>query len=308
MSAVLTTTSPANNVTLTPKAALETAILQTVAYVDEFDYPLTADEVHRYLIALPATLEQVETILGNGRLIPHQLSHQDNYFMLPGRENIAAVRQQRQAIARQMWPQALKYGRLIAHLPFVRMVAVTGSLAVNNAIEGADIDYLVVTENGRLWLSRAFVICIVRLAARLGISLCPNYFLSQRALRIEDQNLYTAHELVQMIPLCGLNVYNYLQKVNGWTGHYLPNAGWSGSGQSDTPSAYHPRRLAEWTLNATFGMRLEQWEMQRKIRKLNRRQTAEANFSPDWCKGHFDDHARRILDNFENRTKSFTNQ
>ena len=307
MSAVLTTTSPANTVPHTPKAAIETAILQTVAYVDEFDYPLTAGEVHHYLIGMSATREQVEVSLGNGRLIPHRLSRQDNYFMLPGRESLAAIRQQRQHIAQQMWPQALKYGRLMAHLPFVRMVAVTGSLAVNNAIEGADIDYLVITENGRLWLTRAFVICIVRLAARWGISLCPNYFLTQRALYIADQNLYTAHELVQMIPLSGLDVYYHLQKANSWTGHYLPNARWSGSGQSYTPPAYHPRRLAELTLNATIGTHLEQWEMNRKIRKFSHWQTAEADFSPDWCKGHIDDHARRILENFANRTKTFTN-
>jgi hypothetical protein len=270
--------------------------------VDGFDYPLTAAEVHRYLIGVPATQAQVETILGNGRLIPHQLSRHEIYFMLPGREEIADIRQQRQAIAQQMWPQALKYGRLIAHLPFIRMVSVTGSLAVNNTIAGADIDYLVVTENGRLWLARAFVILIVRLAAQWGVSLCPNYFLSQRALHIDNQNLYTAHELVQMIPLTGLEVYYHLQKANNWIGYYLPNAFWPGNHQDYTPPAY-PRRWLELTLGTAIGTRLEQWEMRRKIRKFHRQETAESDFSADWCKGHFDEHARHILDNFDKRVQ-----
>lgn len=304
MSAVVMTIASPHSTHSTFGAALETAILQTVAYVDGFDYPLTAAEIHRYLIGMTATREQVRKMLKNGRLVPGQLSRQGEHYMLPGRESIASVRRQREAIAQQMWPHASKYGHLIAHLPFVRMVSVTGSLAVNNAIEGADIDYLVVTENGRLWLTRAFVIFIVRLAAQRGVALCPNYFLSQRALHISDQNLYTAHELVQMVPLSGLTVYRQLQQVNEWTGSYLPNADWSGNGQSYTPSVYHPRRLAEFTLSMGLGNRLEQWEMQRKIRKFSGQQTAEADFSPDWCKGHFDEHARYILDNFDKRVKS----
>jgi hypothetical protein len=308
MSAVFTTPIPSDSIQATTKATLTTAILQTVAYVDGFDYPLTAAEVHRYLIGTPATQKQVDTLLGNGRLIPHQLSCRDDYFTLPGRENIVEIRQQRQTIAEEMWPDALKYGRLIASLPFVRMVSVTGSLAVNNAVEGADIDYLVVTENGRLWLTRAFVILVVRLAAQRGIHLCPNYFLSQRALQIDQQNLYTAHELVQMIPIAGLEVYRHLQTLNPWTKQFLPNATWSGTGRAYAPSSLHPRKLAELALRSPLGTHLEKWEMQRKIYKFRYQQSDESDFSPDWCKGHFDQHARHIMNNFDERMKILSNQ
>jgi hypothetical protein len=308
MSAVFTTPILSDSIQATTKATLTTAILQTVAYVDGFDYPLTAAEVHRYLIGTSATQEQVDTLLGNGRLIPHQLSCRDDYFTLPGRENIVEIRQQRQTIAEEMWPDALKYGRLIASLPFVRMVSVTGSLAVNNAVEGADIDYLVVTENGRLWLTRAFVILVVRLAAQRGIHLCPNYFLSQRALKIDQQNLYTAHELVQMIPIAGLEVYRHLQTLNPWTKQFLPNATWSGNGRAYAPSSLHPRKLAELALRSPLGTHLEKWEMQRKIYKFRYQQSDESDFSPDWCKGHFDQHARHIMNNFDERMKILSNQ
>ncbi|MEZ4642053.1 MAG: hypothetical protein R3E31_04815 [Chloroflexota bacterium] len=204
--------------------ALERAIWQTVAYFDVFDYPLTAAEVHRYLEGVTARASDIAHTLANGRFSPQHLVHANGYYMFAGREHIVAKRQRRHALAQRLWPAAIRYGRFISSLPFVRMVAVTGSLAVNNVDEQADIDYLVVTENGRLWLCRAFIIAIVRLAARQQLTLCPNYLLSERVLQFSDRNLYTAHEVAQMIPLSGLATYQQMRQANLWTAAYIPNA------------------------------------------------------------------------------------
>lgn len=297
-----------DDLSLTP---LEAAIVRTVAYVDVFDYPLTAAEIHRFLMGTFASPETVADTLHNGRLIPQALHTQDGYFTLPGRESIITTRLRRHAIAQTLWPHAIHYGRFIAQLPFIRMVAVTGSLAVDNAEANADIDYLIITDNGRLWLSRAFTILIVRLAARQNITLCPNYFLSQRALALSEHNIYTAHELVQMIPLAGLPYYHQLRQLNPWTNSLLPNT------QDHIPAISHhtplihaptslPRRLAEALLRTEWGTRLETWEMKRKIAKLSQRnpQASETAFAPDYCKGHFDGHGRHTLTRFDQRLQT----
>jgi hypothetical protein len=102
--------------------------------------------------------------------------------------------------------------------------------------------------------------------------------------------------------ISGLEVYYLLQKANSWINYYLPNAFWSDNYQGYTPPAY-PRRWLELPLGTTLGNHLEQWEMRRKIRKFGGQETAESDFSADWCKGHFDEHARRILDNFDKRVQ-----
>jgi hypothetical protein len=197
----------------------------------------------------------------------------------------------------------MSYGRLASALPYVSMVAVTGSLAVNNVDANADIDFLIVTDLDRLWLSRAMVILLVRMAARRGITLCPNYFLSERALSFEERNLYTAHEIAQMVPIAGLKVYHRLRQINRWVTDFLPNVD-ANPGSIATPAESLPapvrgaRKLGQVALRTPPGNWLEQWEMNRKVRRFNQEVTSETAFSADYCKGHYDGHGQRTLDKF----------
>jgi hypothetical protein len=285
------------------RVAIERAILQTVAYADVFDYPLTADEVQRYLIGMAANRASVRSILKSSQGLGTQLAQSGRYFALPGRESIVEIRRERAATASAYWRGAVHYGQQIGGLPFVRMVAVTGALAMDNMAD-ADIDFFVVTEPGRLWLCRALVVGLVKVAAIRGVELCPNYFLSERALALTECNLFTAHEMAQMVPLCGLATYQQLRELNRWTDRYLPNA--SGPPHRVAAVDKPPRRartVVERTLRTSLGGPLERWEMGRKMRKLRRRGNghAEAAFGPDWCKGHFGDHGQLTLARYQER-------
>lgn len=280
----------------------EQAIVNTVSYVDVFDYPLTPAEIHRYLIRLSLTQAEICRLLDQRQLVPARLSWRDGLYMLPGREDVVDVRRRRHEASQQLWPAAVTYGRLIAGMPFVRLVAVTGSLSVNNVAPGGDVDYLIVTANDHLWVARAFVLLIVRWAARQGNEVCPNYFLSERAMCLTDRNLYTAHEIAQMVPLYGRRTYDALRQANDWTADYLPNA--AGPPAMLREAAAHLRRLGpapshrllETTLATSPGLRLDRWEMRRKVAKFRRvyQGWQESDFSPDTCKGHFDHHQQRV--------------
>jgi hypothetical protein len=286
------------------RVALERAIVQAVAYADVFDYPLTADEIHRYLIGVPASRGMVRAVLNNGK--PDVLVRRGRYFTLEGRESAVDTRRARASVAADYWRRAIRYGHVMGGLPFVRMVAVTGALAMDNVADG-DIDYLIVTEPGRLWLCRALIVGLVRVAGLRGTVLCPNYFLSEQVLVLHERNLFTAHEVAQMVPLTGMATYERLRALNRWTDAYLPNAG--GAPRRVAPVEPRPRRtrrLLERALRSRVCSPLERWEMTRKIRKLGMRGHGhiEAAFGPDWCKGHFGDHGQVTLSRYEDRLRA----
>jgi hypothetical protein len=287
-------------------STLERSVLQTVAYSDVFDYPLTADEIHRYLIGYPATRAEIASVLNGGSLVPRALSRLDGYYTLPGREDIVGTRKRRQQESTRLWIRAMHYGRIIGSLPFVRMVAITGELAMDNIAPKSDIDYFVVTERGRVWLCRLLAIGVVRYGQPLGDVVCPNYLLADSALELHDRNLYTAHEVAQMVPLCGFETYGRFRSLNQWIDDYLPNA--SGPPRYDDSGSHGRvvRAVSEAVLRTPVGARLEQWEMERKVRKLSRgaERHAEVAFSRDWCKGHFDGHGERIMAAFTERWRA----
>jgi hypothetical protein len=288
--------------------AARTGLLLTVAYSDVFNYAMTLEEIQRYLVGASASMNEVRQLVWEETHQAHRLSQQGEVVCLAGREELFNTRRRRQAIARGRWVAARAYGRILAGLPFVRMVAVTGSLAMDNADAGGDIDYLVVTSAGRLWLCRAMTILVVRWAAQRGERLCPNYLISQDNLESRPQNLYNAHELAHMVPLNNLELYQHMRAINLWTGWYLPNA--NSAPKHTQPEAttrwMQPiQRLGEACLSGRIGERLEAWEMERKIARLSQ-QTAnpvEIDFCAGRCKGHFEGHAGRAMAEFARRGK-----
>jgi hypothetical protein len=305
---------------------LETAIAQTLAYADVFDYPMTAEEVHRYLIRARASVGEVSGALQAAVAQGDWLTCSGPFFVLRARESLIETRLARSEVSARLWPAALEYGYRMARLPFVRMVAVTGSLARANVGERRDIDYFIVTQAGRLWICRAMLVLLTRVPAALsGFKICLNYLvtLSAEALVFPEQNLYAAHEVAQMVPLQGLAVYDLIRQRNQWVMGYLPNA-WGQPtyplARSFSPTADRRAALAggkdgreqpapflsrsvESILSGHAWDRLETWEMRRKVRRLiaSRGESTEASFNEAVCKGHFDGHQEKTLAAYEAR-------
>ncbi len=291
--------------------ALERAILRTLLYSDLFDYPLTPAEVAHYLIGAPSTADEVCACLAHMRGLADRIVEIDGYLALRGREALIARRRERAASSDRLWRRARRFVRVLRLVPFVRMIAITGALSMNNSAAGDDIDVLIVTAPDRVWLTRVFAVALVYAGKLCGDTLCPNYVISERALVLERHTLFVAHEFMQMVPVYGLDIYDRMHAANGWIQTMLPNAVRPLRSEPDRQPGLIGRLLKhglELLLSGRVGNSLEAWEMRRKIRKFQPRLGGpddDAILDRDHVKGHFDDYGGPVMRRYAERLAQF---
>lgn len=232
---------------------LQRAILLTVLYSDLFDYPLTEDELHRYLVAPFPGEKAFEEALAT--LIGGHLTNAGGLLTLTGREHTVDVRRRRQEISDQRWRLAARYAHWLTHVPFVRMVAVCGSQAAGNARPDADVDFFLVTERGRLWTVQVCSMLLRRIASLVSVRVCPNYLLTLDSLEVGPESLYLAREVAQAVPLWGDATHLRFLGANRWIGHFLPNLSHADDRRNRLTEVTRPRltRSLEWLLGGRLG-------------------------------------------------------
>jgi len=223
---------------------LDKAILRTLQYADIFDYCLTAQEIHRYLIAdklyRPTSFSAVKSKLNQLEEEKRFLFTENDFYFLKGRRRLVVLRRQKQKENQRKQEIAAKTSRWFKLIPWIKMVGLTGSLAMENASPEDDLDLLIVTAEHRLWLTRFFLVCLTEiLGARRKPSVssilssgiwqdkvCLNMFLDEDNLAIPagERNLYTAHEVCQVKLLWDKeDTYKKFLEENRWVKKFLIN-------------------------------------------------------------------------------------
>ena len=157
---------------------LEQAVLRTMAYADIFDYPLSISEIQKYLIKHVLQYGTGLGFLFQKHSLP--LVEYQGYFFLKKQleESLPAVIQQRRVSERRAHQLLSKAKQVISKylvvIPWIKLLAVTGSTAALNADESADIDLFIITQNGRKWITRASVLFILeRIEQRVNLRQAP---------------------------------------------------------------------------------------------------------------------------------------
>ena len=287
---------------MTGDARVAAAAVRAVVYGDLFDFPLTFEEIVRFLPGVSAPPAQVAASLDDPRLSSALLTRADGFYCLRGREHLGGIRRERQERSAAHWQRARGVGRVLSRTPFVRLVAVTGAVAVSNCADGADVDLLVITAPARVWLTRGFVVLLSR--ALPAPALCPNYVLAESRLALRDRDFYAARELAQMVPLYGAETYRRLLAANPWARVFLPNAFPPVAAARETA----PGRLGRGCKHALEGLArwtgasaIDRWELERRVaraRAAGRLHAPSVVLDAECCKAHFTDYPRVILDRY----------
>lgn len=229
--------------------ALITAVYQTVRYYNVFDQAVTATTVWRTLLApevlsgqhqvheqrwrgqsaprLARVVGSLQYLVADGR-VATELGH----YVVAGRQSLIAKRQRRFWLAQDKWKVTRRIVRWLAPVPYVRSLAMSGSLAIGNTKPSSDIDVLVIAARGHLWTARLLLLLVVQVLgvrrkywdAEAPNKVCLNHYLADTALAIDPdiRNIYTAQLYHQLVPLSGLPIAYHFQDVNrGWLKQYV---------------------------------------------------------------------------------------
>lgn len=201
-------------------------ILSAVRYFSLFRHPVTAAEIHRFhpVACDPDEVDKgLQILIDDGQL----MRSPEGWYAPPGKAGWFAERVASRSRALALLERSKRYSRIIAGFPFVRGVALSGSLSKYAAGENADIDYFIITEANRLWIARTLLHLFKKITFLTGHQhcFCMNYFIDESALELDDRNLYTAIELATLLPAYNPNLLQRLAEANPWVLQFLPNSG-----------------------------------------------------------------------------------
>lgn len=266
---------------------LEQAILATLAYHDLLEMPLTAVEVWRFLIRPRGeTLDppSLATVEGSLRALAARraLVFRSGYYAAPGREHLVARRLDRHARAQWKWKRLRRVAWWLQGIPFLRMVAGSGSLAREHVREASDLDVLIVTAHGRIWTVRFLVTVLLDLfrarrrpTGPTSDRVCLNQYLALDRLRLPYESLYTALEYARLVPLVGERVCWAFRAANrAWMERclvrVLPDVAPHGKRIPPSPALARVRRVGEWALGGRLGARVERFLEGIQVRRIRR--------------------------------------
>jgi hypothetical protein len=204
-------------------STLEDGCIQCLLYFGIFHFPLTAEEVYQFnpFRADPAAVERALNDLVNKRKV-----FTEGQFFLPVNEpGWITERKHGRKRALDLLNRSGHFVSIIAGFPFVRAVAISGSLSKFYASTEPDIDYFIITESNRLWIARTLLHLFKKLTFITGHQhyYCMNYFVDEENLEIMHQNQYSAIELVTLLPAFNRDILMEFMEKNKWVDDYLPN-------------------------------------------------------------------------------------
>lgn len=281
---------------------LEKSILATLVYYDVLERPLTGFEIFKYLANLHkfTPLESHRFLTGfttnstnirffdiletleNGQALQKMIDQKNGFYFLKGRQGIVEQRIVRQKIADKKWKKIRRIINFLPMIPYIRMVAVSGSLAMNNPRPESDIDLLIVTRAGRIWTSRALTTLFIHLIGQRRHHLltkdriCLNHYITNQSLEIPFKSLYNAQAYAHLVPVIEIEdgLYHQFQQANQWIKGYLKF--WPelqrGYLKQVNPWLFFNflRRLKELVLNGRIGDWLENFLRQIQMRRIQK--------------------------------------
>lgn len=220
---------------------MDRLIYKTLLYFQHFDYAPTFEELSTFIekkMSEKNLQTRLTRLVRTRKIKIYRTDNTDRYTLGEYSRNLK-MQSMRQKIenSKAKIRSIQTYLSIIARLPQIELVGLSGTVAMMNADETDDIDLFIITGKHRLWTARFLAVSIARI---MGIGrkrgdtrghydnkICLNLFFDSSHLSIphKKRSLYTAHEVLQMKPLIDKqNAYGRFLEANSWVFTVFPNA------------------------------------------------------------------------------------
>jgi len=243
-------------------------ILATIAYFNMFEYPLKKNEIFLFLGHCDdfSEFERALNFLTNDSVI----FKIGEFYGLHNNFALVMKRQKGYEKAIHMLKKAEKSAKLISAFPFIKGVAISGSLSKYFADDQTDVDFFIITAPNRLWIARTFLHLLKKLTYLLNMQdlFCMNYFIDESEPVILEKNIYTATEVATILPIRGVDAFETFFNANSWIKNFLPNRSIYLPEIKETKKTWL-RYLTEKLLDNRFGDFLDNYLMKLTAKSWN---------------------------------------
>lgn len=240
-------------------------ILKQLLYSEVFDHPLTSKELAFYIPCETDELLMTLNELTELKLIMHE----GDYYYLFQHANKINKRISGEQKANQFISKAYKVGAFIQRFPFVKGVAISGSLSKGVLHADGDFDFFIITNKNRLWIARTLMVLYKKLFLFNSRKFfCVNYFIDDESLIIHEQNRFTATEIVTLIPIAG-EVFHAFYNSNNWTKNYFDVVPKSVAIRNQQKNWFS--RFIMYLFKGNLGERMDLWCLQITLKRWRKK-------------------------------------
>jgi hypothetical protein len=201
-------------------------IILTLCYAEIFNSPLTLLEIHSWLPLVKIKEKPLQITLD--KLVKNQqIFHEDGYYGLKKRRFVS-----KKSVYDSKIRTAMVARKLLKHVPFIKLIAVSGSTAAGRPKISSDIDLFIICSHNTVWITRALCVFVLgvfklkrgRRSVSVANTICLNMFLDIDNMAISPPNIYSARETLQIVPIFNKNqTYEKFLSQNSWAFKIFPN-------------------------------------------------------------------------------------
>ncbi len=284
-------------------------IIRQLIYYDIFDHLLSEDELVRDCSLEENTQSCLSELLDKGLIFKI-----NGYYSIRNEMELAVKRKKGEENTKLSLPHARKKAKLISQFPFVRAVALSGSISKGYMDSFKDVDYFIITKPNRLWLTRTMLVFYKKVFLLNSFRFfCLNYFIDENNLEIREQNIFTATELNTLIPVYGFKLTTNFLQSNTWVRDYYRDFPKNEMQEEEEPYYCFIKKATEFLLSGFLGNWLDIFSMKLTVQYWKRKYRGAKNylfkssfrFRRDEAKYHPGNFQELILKRFDENIASY---